>query len=194
MFFHSEKMGVSVDLRRMGGVYVLLSRWQKAFDYLDKLEAGAIANPDEGRQVGHYWLRNVEIAPDAAKDQILDSWARLGAFAAEARENDWRYLLMVGVGGSALGPQLLMDALGDVSASLKVFFIDNTDPDGMDRVLKQIVLKDTLVAVLSKSGGTKETRNGMLEVRAAFEKQGLAFAPQAIAVTVGWLAIKFSIT
>ena len=41
----------------------------------------------------------------------------------------------------------------------------------------------TLVIVISKSGGTKETRNGMLEIQAAYEEAGLTFANQAVAVT-----------
>ncbi len=35
----------------------------KAFDDMIALEGGAIANPDEGRMVGHYWLRNPDLAP-----------------------------------------------------------------------------------------------------------------------------------
>ena len=36
----------------------------KAFADMASLEAGAIANPDEGRMVGHYWLRNPDLAPN----------------------------------------------------------------------------------------------------------------------------------
>jgi len=184
MFVQDKKLGISIDLRRMGAVHLLLSRWQKAFSFLEDLEGGAISNPDEGRQVGHYWLRNINIAPNGVADQIRESWAQLGMFAAETHEKGWQHLLMVVIGGSALGPQLLIDALEQNDAKMKVHFIDNTDPDGMERVLSAIPLKDTLVAVLSKSGGTKETRNGMLEVRNFFEKQGLHFPNHAIAVTV----------
>ena len=37
---------------------------EKAFADIAALEGGAIANPDEGRMVGHYWLRNPDLAPD----------------------------------------------------------------------------------------------------------------------------------
>ena len=179
-----EQLGINVDIRRMGAVHLLLSRWQKAFTFLDELEGGAIANPDEGRQVGHYWLRNPSIAPSEIAGIVQDSWAQLGMFAAEVRENEWKHLLMVGIGGSALGPQLLMDALGNRLDAMSIHFIDNTDPDGMERVLGALNLQETLVAVLSKSGGTKETRNGMLEVRHVFEQRGIDFPQRAIAVTV----------
>src|SRR5205823_1439097 len=65
------------------------------------------------------------------------------------------------------------------------FFFDNTDPDGIDRTLAAIGagLGETLTIVTSKSGGTKETRNGMLEAAHAYAQAGLDFARHAVAVT-----------
>src|SRR5437764_765684 len=58
-------------------------------------------------------------------------------------------------------------------------------PEGFDRVFDRIGegLPQTLVIVVSKSGGTKETRNGMLEAEAKFAAKGLQFARHAVAVT-----------
>ena len=72
-----------------------------------------------------------------------------------------------------LVPNSLVDALP--TKGLKVSFIDNTDPAGMDRVLSSLDLSKTLVVVLSKSGGTKETRNAMLEVQQAYRVQDVDF-------------------
>jgi glucose-6-phosphate isomerase len=68
---------------------------------------------------------------------------------------------------------------------MRPFFLDNTDPDGIDRVFDAIGdgVPRTLTVVISKSGGTKETRNGMLEARAQYERVGLSFAKHAVAVT-----------
>src|SRR5206468_5673490 len=58
------------------------------------------------------------------------------------------------------------------------------DPDGFDRVFDKIdSLSETLVIVVSKSGGTKETRNGMVETEAKFTQKGLHFGKHAVAVT-----------
>ena len=64
-------------------------------------------------------------------------------------------------------------------------FFDNTDPSGNDIDLEILrnSLNKTLVSVISKSGGTKETRNGMLEAKAAFEAAGLDFSKHAVAIT-----------
>ena len=184
MLVYDNELGFSVDTRRMDMSGIVLSNWQKAFSFMQSLEEGAIANLDEQRQVGHYWLRNPEGAPSEMAQQIKESWAQLEAFSKSLQGGGWKHLLMVGIGGSALGPQLLMDALGQHDDLLSVHFIDNTDPDGMERVLACLSLSETLVAVLSKSGGTKETRNGMLEVQHVFSQAGIDFAQRAIAVTV----------
>ena len=98
---------------------------------------------------------------------------------------DYDHLLIVGIGGSALGPQLIADALVAPTNPIKVHFFDNTDPGGIDRTLAEIgdQLNRTLTVVISKSGGTKETRNGMMEAQHAYREAGLNFADHAIAVT-----------
>ncbi len=167
----------------------------KAFDAMAELEAGAIANPDENRRVGHYWLRNPALAPDTeTRDAIEAALRQVRSFAADVHAGKikppnaerFRTVLHVGIGGSALGPQLMDCALGSPRDKMAIHFLDNTDPDGIDRVLQTIGpqgLRETIVLVVSKSGGTKETRNGMLEVEHAFRSHGLDFAKHAVAVT-----------
>src|SRR5215217_4383403 len=98
----------------------------------------------------------------------------------------FKNLLVIGIGGSALGPQLVNHALGNPRKDrLAVSFFDNTDPDGFDYVLAGLrgQLAKTIVVVISKSGGTAETRNGQLEAAAAFKAAGLDPAKHFVAVT-----------
>lgn len=169
------------------------SRMESAFEDMNKLEQGAIANPDENRRVGHYWLRDAGVAPDATiRESIEENIKNIKRFAAEVHSGDrsangkrFENVLLIGIGGSALGPQFVAHALGYPGRDkMRLYFFDNTDPDGMDRVLAAIdELEKTLCIVISKSGGTKETRNGMLEAKAAFEKRGLDFSKHAVAIT-----------
>jgi len=165
----------------------------RALADLKALEAGAIANPDEGRMVGHYWLRNPALAPnDELRAQITESIAAVKAFAKQVHTGEikapngqpYQHLLIIGIGGSALGPQLIYAALG-ADSPLQTWFLDNTDPTGIDRTIAALGtgLATTLAVVISKSGGTPETRNGMLEAKHAFASAGLDFAKQAVAVT-----------
>ncbi|MFO0760982.1 MAG: glucose-6-phosphate isomerase [Byssovorax sp.] len=196
--FHDEALGVSLDISRIrfGDDFfsAMEPRIQDAFASMTALEGGAIKNPDEGRMVGHYWLRAPDLAPDPAlRDAIQGTLDRILAFAASVhagavrpeRASKFERVLVVGIGGSALGPELVAAALTTPADRMKVHFFDNTDPDGMDRVLDAIGddLGRTLTVVISKSGGTKETRNGMLEAAAAYARLGLRFAAHAVAVT-----------
>ena len=102
------------------------------------------------------------------------------------KQGTFQNCLVIGIGGSALGPQFVGDALGSPKNDLmRLWFLDNTDPDGIDRTLSALdgALGRTLVVVISKSGGTAETRNGMLEVQAAYVEAGLCFSKHAVAVT-----------
>src|SRR5205814_637209 len=103
---------------------------------------------------------------------------------ADESGRPFQHILLIGIGGSALGPELVADALGSAHDPMDIYFFDNTDPDGFDRVFDKIdSLSQTLVVVVSKSGGTKETRNGMVEAEAKFTQKGLHFGKHAVAVT-----------
>ena len=136
--------GCSLPRRIFSSVLLeFTNNWAAAVQAMLELEGGAIANPTEGRQVGHYWLRNPDLSSTAQSKEITDSWSLLEDLANVVAKGDYTDLLMVGIGGSALGPQFLVDALP--THGLKVSFIDNTDPAGMDRVLGSLDLSRTLV-------------------------------------------------
>ena len=166
---------------------------ERAIDEMRNIEAGEIVNTDEQRMVGHYWLRDPSLAPAALEPVIMRNIAEIKAFASGIHKGEvltpasktFRHLLVIGIGGSALGPQLAIDALTGPDIPMRVHFFDNTDPDGIDRELAVIgaEIDRTLTLVISKSGGTKETRNGMLEAKKAYESAGLDFGRHAVAVT-----------
>ena len=197
-FLRYEELGFAVDISRMNFpddfFATMQPRAEKAFAAMRQLESGAIANPDEQRMVGHYWLRKSSLAPNAKlRADIDETNQRIKEFAAAvhngkikpANGSRFQHLLLIGIGGSALGPQFIADALGNATDPADIQFFDNTDPDGFDRVFDRIgeKLAQTLVIVISKSGGTKETRNGMLEAEARCKKLGIPFAKQVVAVT-----------
>jgi glucose-6-phosphate isomerase len=181
-------MGVWLDLSTTGLGSADLARadaeMAPAFAAMAALEAGAVANPDEGRRVGHYWLRAPNLAPGGLGSIIEAAREACRAAAADVhRDPALRRVLVLGIGGSALGPQLIADALAEPEDRMRVTFLDNTDPDGIARVLGPLDLEETLVVCISKSGGTAETRNALLETQAAYERAGVPFAAHAIAVT-----------
>lgn len=195
---HNERLGLWLDTSHIdfppGLVESLEPRLLQAYDAMKSLEAGSIANADENRMVGHYWLRGPELAPTPEISRAIETTLkRILEFVADVHagrikpthSNQFLHVLVIGIGGSALGPQLVAAALGSVNDAMIPWFFDNTDPDGFDRTIDALgdELASTLAVVISKSGGTKETRNGMLEAKAAYEKRGLDFAKHAVAVT-----------
>ena len=191
-------LGLAVDVSRVNFPDDFFARMeppmQRAFAEMAALERGALANADEKRMVGHYWLRNAALAPDPGlRREIDDTLAAVKALAADVHTGRvagatgrFQNVLIIGIGGSALGPQFVANALSQPATDkLRPYFFDNTDPDGMDKVLAQLhgQLGQTLAVVISKSGGTKETRNGMLEAAAAWSRAGLDFGRHAVAVT-----------
>jgi glucose-6-phosphate isomerase len=67
-----------------------------------------------------------------------------------------KYFIHIGIGGSALGPDMLLKALGD-NSGVDFIFINNIDPDDLCRQLSKVNLKESLIYVVSKSGTTAET-------------------------------------
>jgi len=146
---------------------------------ISALEAGATANVDEGRQVGHYWLRTPSKAPDpAVAQEIRETIDRILTLKADNCDT----VLMLGVGGSALGPELAIDAL-QATGTRQFLLIDTVDPSGVKRTLAQMNPSSTVVLVASKSGGTAETRQVLRIVEATYAKAGVCFADHAIAIT-----------
>lgn len=194
-----EASGLSLDfggLRQPLDLAAYAAKCEQALAAMQKLEAGAIANPDEGRMVGHYWLRRPELAPTPQiAAEITETRQKISEFAQKVHAGKvvgctgqpFTQALVIGIGGSSLGPVFVSQALKAPGDKMPLYFIDNTDPDGMDSVFAAIcaegALARTLVIVISKSGGTIETQNGLCETQALFAAHNLDFYANAVRIT-----------
>ena len=199
LLWYEQDLGIWLDVSRMaigqGDLDQLAPRFEQAFAAMAALEAGAIANPDEQRQVGHYWLRTPSLAPEPAIAAHIDAEVeRISAFGQAVLDGSLKApngqtftdVLWIGIGGSGLGPLLMVRALQDAGQGLPFHFFDNVDPNGMSRTLAALDsrLATTLVVVVSKSGGTPEPHIGMEQAQARLEARGGQWAGQAVAVTM----------
>lgn len=199
LYHEYPQVGFSLDLSASGVSTSVLDSLagalSKALEAMALLEKGAIANPDEKRMVGHYWLRAPELAPSLElTDRIEQTVTRIEQFAADVHNGRittpegqrFDTVISIGIGGSALGPQFVEKALAHSRQPMDIFFLDNTDPDGIETLLDMLgpdTLATSLVLVTSKSGGTPETLNGMLEVENAYVALGRHFGSHAVAIT-----------
>lgn len=196
--YYDEELEFYLDVSRVrfddSFVEQIKPKFEKAFKDMAALEAGAIANQDENRMVGHYWLRNPDLAPTPAlKKQIVETLEDIKSFCNKVHSGEiqppgadkFTDILSIGIGGSALGPQFVSEALAAIDPPLQIHFIDNSDPAGIDRTIAKIGdrLNSTLAIVISKSGGTPETRNGMIEAKAAYQAKRIDFSSHAVAIT-----------
>ncbi|MEP7130866.1 MAG: glucose-6-phosphate isomerase [Sphingomicrobium sp.] len=124
----------------------------------DALFAGEIANPSEGRPATHFAERGSGAPEDVDLATARRQRMRALVDAIEAGAfGDVTGVLHIGIGGSVLGPALLVDALGRRSSKLAVRFLSNIDGAAFDDVVKSLDPATTLVVVASKTFTTLET-------------------------------------
>ena len=199
LLWFDKELGFWLDISKMKITNIDFESYENSFidacKAMDKLEEGDYSNIDENRQVGHYWLRNSSIAPNAEiKSKILDQINLINNFGKDIlngsitnSENQvFKQVLWIGIGGSGLGPLLIVEALQKVSQGLPFHFIDNVDPDGIINTLNRLgeSIKTTLIVVVSKSGGTPEPKIAMEQVRNFLDKHDSIWANQAVAITM----------
>ena len=91
------------------------------------------------------------------------------------RRRQPREWIHIGIGGSSLGAETVLAALGKPGgrrAGPRVHFVDNVDPERLGALLDAVDLRHAGVHVVSKSGGTVETAAGYQVVREALERAG----------------------
>jgi len=190
--------GFAIDFSRMNisaaALNNLKDKFASAMREMAALEAGAIKNPDENRKVTHF--------TDRAAYRTAPLFEEVESFARKIRSGELRgatgkrfdAVVVNGIGGSALGPQLLQFALNgpywnEWSAAqrkngLKIYFLDNTDSSGIRDLVAVMDPERTLHLAISKSGGTQETRNNMLVLEAFYRSRNLDFGGFSCAVTM----------
>tara|TARA_Y100001968_G_scaffold321506_1_gene356027 strand:- start:24691 stop:26292 length:1602 start_codon:yes stop_codon:yes gene_type:complete len=199
LLWYNENLGIWLDISRMNintnDLQKLNPSIEKALVSMQELERGSIANKDEGRQVGHYWLRNPTLAPNETvmkdiSNQILDieNFGRevLDSKIKNNNDNKFTDVLWIGIGGSGLGPLLIVESLQDHAKGLDFHFLDNIDTDGISKKLKSIGnrILTTLIVVVSKSGGTPEPQICMELTRSYLCKFNGDWSSQSIAITM----------
>ena len=154
------------------------SAWDALYSLADecKLEEakkayfnGATINETEGRAVLHTALRahktSVEVEGTAIEADIKAVKAQMRRFSTSVIDGSHKGftgksitdVVNIGIGGSDLGPVMVVDALAYYKNNLKVHFVSNVDGDHINEVLKDLNPETTLFVIVSKSFTTQET-------------------------------------
>ena len=151
----------------------------------DAMFAGKAINSTEHRAVMHFLLRNpplarsgyAQVAPDFVANESLKVHATLSAMLAYAeavrRDAAITDVVHIGIGGSDLGPQMAVLALGvQAIPGKRLHFVSNVDGSAIDAVLRQLKPENTLFLIASKTFTTAETMANAQSARRWFEANG----------------------
>jgi transaldolase/glucose-6-phosphate isomerase len=92
-----------------------------------------------------------------ASETMLEHASELHAFAQSCRDDGFTDAVLLGMGGSSLGPEVIRRSFGEIPDGLRLQVLDSTHPDVVLRVQESVDLARTLFIVSSKSGTTIET-------------------------------------
>ncbi len=176
------------DIENMG------KRFVNVHEEMLKIERGEIKNPDENRKVTHFTDRSVYTGSEEYQEvEAFAEAIRTGKIVGSTGKK-FEAAFINGIGGSALGPQLIQMAVNGPywneksdeqrGGALKIYFLDNTDTAGLADALQVADLEKTLVVNISKSGGTQETKNNMIACMQFYAAAGLDFTKHACAITM----------
>ena len=195
---HSHKIlhpqrGWRLDLTHSKTAPSTEPNWERAFSDMRALESGERVNGSEQQQVGHFWLRAPEHAPTMG--QASDIGSTLSGLAEWVLDVGSDQVLLenahpitdvlhIGMGGSSLGAQFLVSALGHVQGKA-LHFIDNLDAHTVARWVDthRDNLAGTMILIVSKSGKTVETLQLAETVFRLFRSCGHPPEARAVAIT-----------
>jgi glucose-6-phosphate isomerase len=141
----------------------------------EALFAGKIVNPTEGRAAEHSAERGQGAPESVARAQALHARMRALIDAIEAGAfGPVRHILHIGIGGSALGPKLLIDALGRDDARYEAAIVSNVDGAALEEAVAGFDPHTTLLVVASKTFTTSETMLNARSALAWLEQGGVA--------------------
>ncbi|MGX0903659.1 glucose-6-phosphate isomerase [Roseovarius sp. MBR-79] len=132
--------------------------------------AGEAINETEGRAVLHTALRDLTSdalrldGTDILRD-IRETRARMAGFAAQIREDGWRDVVNIGIGGSHLGPEMATRALSPYQDGPRCHFVSNVDGADIADTLAGLDPARTLVIIASKTFTTIETMTNAATAR-----------------------------
>ncbi len=166
-------------------------------DAIEKYFSGAIINETEKRAVLHTALRadeseTVLVDGENVIPEVYEVKAKIKAFSDKVIEGELKgytgksftTIVNVGIGGSDLGPAMVVDALSYYKNHLKTYFVSNVDGDHVNEVIKNLDPETTLFVVVSKTFTTQETLSNATTLKAWF----LNHAPES-AIAAHFVAV-----
>lgn len=176
----------------------------KLKDAIEAQFSGEKINQTEDREVLHTALRDaktkVSVNGESISKDVQDNLDHMQSFSKSIINGDWKGhtgklitdVVNIGIGGSDLGPQMVVDALQFYKNHLNIHFVSNVDGDHISETLKHLNPETTLFVIVSKTFTTQETLTNANTARRWFLKNAeeSAIAKHFVAVSTNATAIK----
>src|SRR4051812_1425727 len=141
----------------------------------EALFAGKLVNPTEARAAEHSAERGQGAPDSVARAAHLHARMRALVDAIEAEAfGPIRHILHIGIGGSALGPDFVIDALGRDAGRYETAVVSNVDGAALEQAIAGFDPHATLLVIASKTFTTSETMLNARSALAWMEEGGVA--------------------
>lgn len=157
-------------------------------DAIEKYFTGETINVTEGRAVLHTTLRSTSEEPVLVdgkdiKPKVQTALRKIRAFSNKVISGKWKGysgksitdVVNIGIGGSDLGPDMIVEGLKFYKNKLNTHFVSNVDGDHVSEVLKNLNPETTLFVIVSKTFTTQETISNANTIKNWFLKSGSIF-------------------
>ena len=148
---------------------------------MDSYFSGEVINKTEKRAVLHTALRNgdssdIRVGGHNIMPEIQEALNRMKSFSNKVISGEWKgytnksidTIVNIGIGGSDLGPDMVVESLKYYKNHLDVYFVSNIDGDHVQEVLKSLNPETTLFVVVSKTFTTQETLTNATTIKKWF--------------------------
>ncbi len=182
--FLKELKGLFIDYSKQNintetvDLLIQLAEETKLEDAIKQMFSGALINETEKRAVLHTALRDFDAKEILVNGEniipaIKDTRAKIKLFTESVltgkitgcTNKKITDVVNIGIGGSHLGPQFVLDALKHYKTEINTHFVSNIDGDHVQEVLKNLNPETTLFIIVSKSFGTEETLTNATTIR-----------------------------
>lgn len=154
-------------------------------DAITKYFSGDKINVTENRAVLHTALRdktnqNIEVDNENIVPEISKTLQKIEIFTNKVLSGEWKGftgkpitdVVNIGIGGSDLGPQMVVESLKFYKSHLNIHFVSNIDGDHVQEIIKNLNPETTLFLIVSKTFTTQETLTNALTIKKWFLESG----------------------
>lgn len=152
---------------------------------------GSIFNFTEGRAVLHTALRSADLVDESIKSEIDGAKQKVKNFSEKVISGEWKgytgkaitTIVNIGIGGSDLGPKMIVNALAKYRNHLNYHFVSTIDADYLEDLSNKIDIETTLFVIVSKSFTTAETFSIAEELLKPYRSQNIDISQNVVAVS-----------